>query len=196
MEYIADRVTLDAIVHEMIKVNSPNGVASLEIPSGTKVLTKDVKPLEYILMQESSEPSNPVPDAHIIGLVYNLLPEGATFNPAIPLSINYDPASLPEDAAAGNLSIAHYDAGRGWLKLESTVDAGNHMVKAKIEHFTEYAIVYGAITDGQNGGATGSSSPPAKVSWTIVTVIFIAVIAIMLRFVYLPSRKKSPDRQE
>jgi hypothetical protein len=180
----------------MIRLNSPDGLAALQIASETKVLTKDDKPLEYIVMQQSSEPSNPAPDARIIGLAYNMLPEGAKFDPPVELAINYDPASLPQGAAEGNLSIAHYDTRSGWLKLESTVDTVNHTVKAKITHFSKYTILYGAEADGQNGASSGSSSPPAKISWTLVTVIFIAVISLMLRFVYFPTRKKSDERQK
>jgi hypothetical protein len=194
IEYIADRVNLNGVAFETISLKSPNGAAGLEIASGTKVLNKDGKPLEYIVMQESSEPSSPVPDDHIIGFAYNLLPERATFNPPLQLTIDYDPASLPQDSGEGNLTIAYYDAGHGWQKLESTVDAGNHTVKATIAHFTQYALLYTAAADGQNGASSGSY--PAKISWTIVTVIFIAVIALILRFVYLPTRKKSPDKPE
>jgi hypothetical protein len=195
MEYIADRVTLDAIVRETIRMNSPDGLASLEIPSGTKVLTRDGKPLEYIVMQQSVAPSNPAPDGRIIGLAYDLLPEGANFDPPIQLAIKYDPASLPKDAAEGNLSIAYYEAGRGWLRLESTVDTGNHIVRAKLQHFTKCSLLSEAGAGGQNSEPAGSSSHTAAITWSLLGVIFVAVLAIGIFYVYFSSRRKS-ERQE
>jgi hypothetical protein len=176
-------------------MNSPDGLASLEIPSGTKVLTRDGKPLEYIVMQQSVAPSNPAPDGRIIGLAYDLLPEGANFDPPIQLAIKYDPASLPEDAAEGNLSIAYYEAGRGWLRLESTVDTGNHIVRAKLQHFTKCSLLSEAGAGEQNSEPTGSSSHATAITWSLIGVIFVGVLAIGILYVYFSSRRKS-ERQE
>ena len=201
MEYIVDRVTPNAIVHEMITLNSADGLALLEIPLGTKALTKDSKSLEYIVMQQSAVPSNPAPGGQIIGLAYDLLPEGASFHPPIQLAIKYDPAALPKDAATGNLSLAYYDAGRGWLKLSSTVDAGNHTVKANLQNFTKCSILYtaginsGASPGGQNNEPAGSSSHIATITWSLIGIIVVVVLAVGILYIYFSTRRTSEEGQ-
>ena len=147
-------------------------------------------------MQQSAVPSNPAPGGQIIGLVYDLLPQGANFHPPIQLAIKYDPAALPKDAAAGNLSLAYYDAGRGWLKLASTVDAGNHIVKTKnIQQFTKYSILYGAGADGQDSEPAGTSSHITTITWSIIGVVVVGVLAIGILYIYFSTRRTSEEGQ-
>ena len=178
----------------MIRLNSPDKLASLEIPSGTKALAEDGKPLEYIEMQQSVGPSNLAPGNQLIGLAYDLLPEGANFKPGIRLAIKYDPAALPKGASEGNLTIAYYDAGRGWLKAESTgVDAGDNIVWANVQHFTKYAILYGASAGGQDSEPTGPSSHSATITWSLIGVIIFGVLAIGIVYIYFSTRRPSEE---
>jgi len=194
-EDIADRLTNATVREGGIRLISPDGLASLEIASGTKALAENGKPLEYIEMQQSVAPSNLVSDTQIIGLAYDLLPEGANFNPPIQLAIKYDPAALPKEAAEGNLTIAYYDAGRGWLKVKSAVDAGNHIVQTDVQHFTKYSILYGAGAGGQDSEPAGPSSHTAIITWSLIGVIVFGVLAIGIMYIYFSTRHPSEDRQ-
>ncbi|MFH1031639.1 MAG: hypothetical protein V1767_03625 [Chloroflexota bacterium] len=63
-------------------ITSPNGVCSLAIKSGTTALDQSGSRLGSILIAPSANPPS-APGANIIGLAYELGPNGATFNPPI-----------------------------------------------------------------------------------------------------------------
>ena len=58
--------------------------------------TKDNKNLSQMSILELAEPPDPPADFHIIGLVYDLTPDGATFAPEITLTFTYDPDKIPK----------------------------------------------------------------------------------------------------
>jgi len=162
----------------------------LEIASDTTALTKDGKPLRYIIVKEFVA-LDPPPYSYIIGLAYRLLPEGAKFNPSAKLTISYDPAWLYAGVAEESLVIAYNDAGRGWVKLKSYVDTETHIVWAEAPHFTEFALLAEARIDGQNGGSPALSPPPTTISWSLVggLVGAVGVIGVGLAFFLVRRRR-------
>lgn len=119
---------------------SEDGLCYLTIEVGTKGLTIGKSPLSRITIVEVEEPTTLPEDAYIIGLAYDLGPDGATFSPAISLTINYDPASLPEGYTELDLYIAYWD-GSNWLALTTTVDAEANTAYCQVSHFTTFAII-------------------------------------------------------
>ncbi len=112
----------------------------LTIETNTIGLTKYGKALSRIKMVEVEEPPAPPEDSNIIGLVYDIGPDGATFEPAITVTISYDPEALPEGRVEDELYIAYWDVSQ-WLDLESTVDIEANTVSAGISHFTYFAVI-------------------------------------------------------
>ncbi|MFC1971471.1 thioredoxin domain-containing protein [Chloroflexota bacterium] len=102
-------VGLLGIIHEVladtqgriktnVELSSADGKVSLSLKEGTIVMDKEGKPLEFIHV--AIDPTLPLrpEDAHIVGAIYDLSPEGATFDPPLKLTISYDPEELPEGA--------------------------------------------------------------------------------------------------
>ncbi len=119
---------------------SEDGLCYLTIEVGTKGLTIGKGPLSTITIVEVEEPPTLPEDAYIIGLAYDLGPNGATFSPAISLTINYDPASLPEGYTEQDLYIAYWD-GSNWLALTTTVNAEANTAYCQVSHFTTFAVI-------------------------------------------------------
>ncbi|GAJ13821.1 unnamed protein product, partial [marine sediment metagenome] len=124
---------------------SEDGMLTLTIPRGTIALDKDGKRLKGLEVAVNEIPPDPPEDAHIIGLVYDFGPAGATFNPAITFTWSYDPDALPEGVAEEDLVLAYYDEAIGeWVDLPCVVDTENNIITAYVEHFTTFAII-GAV---------------------------------------------------
>jgi len=147
-------------------LTTTDGRASLNIPSGTTLLTSASSPLSIISTQSMASPLAASNDNLLIA-AYTFGPSGATFNPAIVLSISYNPADLPEGLLETNLYIAYYD-GTGWTGLDSTVDATARVVNARISHFSSYALI-GKTTASEISATTAAGTTGATTAGTIAT---------------------------
>jgi len=133
-------------IQETIEATSEDGNLTLTIEEGTIALDEDGNPLSSLTSAVDPSPPPPPKDAHIIGLAYDFIPDGATFDPAITLTWSYDPDALPEDVAEEDLVIAYYDEEAGeWVELDCVVDTENDTITASVEHFTTFAII-GTVT--------------------------------------------------
>ncbi|MFC1978044.1 hypothetical protein ACFLWS_07280, partial [Chloroflexota bacterium] len=112
---------------------------SLAIAKGRKLLDAEGKALgSFSAATVTSPPA--APSQRAIALAYDFGPDGATFEPAITLTVSYDPDSLPKGASEGELYIAYWDGSR-WVALGSTVDTEANTVLAEISHFTQFALM-------------------------------------------------------
>jgi len=116
----------------------------LIISKDTVGLTWYGGPLNEIKMIQMEAAPAPPENAHIIGLVYDLKPDRATFNPAATLEYSYDPSNIPEGIAEQDLVLAWWDASASqWVELDSTVDVEANTITAPISHFTGFtALAY------------------------------------------------------
>jgi len=122
---------------------SEDGLCTLTIPEGTVGLTEELECLSEITMVIMDEPPPPPKDAHIIGLVYDFGPDGATFDPPAMLTFDYDPRDIPEGIAEQDLVLAYYDEVAGkWVELKGcVVDRTANTITAPFSHFTGFTIV-------------------------------------------------------
>jgi len=132
-------------------------------------------------VQAISDIPLPPADCHIIGLAYDFGPEGATFDPPLSITLEYDPALCPEGVAEENLVIAYYDVEMGkWVDLgHVVVDKETHRITAQVSHFTVFAIL----------GKAALTSPSAPLSWWLITLIVAAILIILGLGVYLLIRR-------
>jgi len=131
------------IFTEPVTAISVDGLCTLDIPEGTVGLTADLEPLTEITIVIMDEPPPPPEAAHIIGLVYDFQPSGATFEPPIPLTFSYDPADIPEGVAEEDLVLAFYDEATGeWIELEGVVDPVTNTITALVAHFTAFGATF------------------------------------------------------
>ena len=127
---------------QVIAHSSDNNV-DLLIPKdtvGTNVM--GLKLMNIGITRLSENMPSPPDDAVIIGFVYDITPDGASFTPTISLSIKYIDSQIPEGVATKNLVIANFDWTTGqWQNLPSTNHGTSNTVTADLEHFSTYAIL-------------------------------------------------------
>jgi hypothetical protein len=127
-------------------VSSGDNNCSLVIPGSTIAKTADGGALSYVSVLAMTADQGTLAassGARLIGQVFNLGPEGATFEPPISVSLRYDVAQLPAGAAESSVVIACWDtAAAKWVALAgSHVDTVNHTVGAPVSHFSLYTLL-------------------------------------------------------
>ena len=132
----------DGIVHHDIDLTSPDGTLSLFIPEGTTALDTLGEPLQQLIGSVFEDPPPPPQDSKMIGLAYEFLGDGATFNPPLTLKFYYKDSDISEGVNEEDLYVAYYDDNKGeWIALECDVDTENNVITAYISHFTIYSII-------------------------------------------------------
>jgi hypothetical protein len=73
---------------------------------------------------------------------YEFGPDGSTFNPAITITVPYDPAKLGDGVSASKLRVVYYSSNNAkWEYIDCKVDAKNQLIQWQTTHFTTFAIV-------------------------------------------------------
>jgi hypothetical protein len=178
----------DGTVEGNITVSSPDKEITLSIPDGTKVLTGGSVPTQISITPDEDPPAPPT-DKNIIGIPYECQPDGTTFNPAINLVWEYDPATIPEGTDVSQLKVAFYNKVTGkWEAVESTVDPVNHTITAKISHFSTYAIV------GPTALVTepAETTPASNWGWLIAVIVIVIITAFLI--IILANRRKKKEK--
>ena len=177
----ATNVDMSAVIDEtgvisedITKVVPQGGQAKIEILQGSRALIAEGEALREISVQQLSEVPAP-PHLVVVGPAYNLGPDGATFEPAMKLSVGYCTGCCKEAGVAEeDLLIACYDEKEGWVELESKVDTEKRVVFARVDHFSQFAVVAPA---------------PPLINWLLIGEIIAVALAIGMG-VYLIRRTK------
>ncbi len=140
---VSDVVAADGEFEQDVTIDSEDGNVELDINEDTIGKTKEDEPLSEISILEMAEPPAPPADASIVGLPYDLGPDGATFDPEITLTFTYDPDEIPEGVNEEDLVIAIWDEDANeWVELEDcVVDPVTHTITAPVSHFTAFTII-------------------------------------------------------
>jgi len=119
---------------------SEDAKVELYIEKGTTGKTKEDKPLAEISVVSKAVPPALPANTAIVGLAYDLGPDGATFDPPITITFTYDRADIPEGVNEEDLVLAYW--GSEWVVLEgSVVDPATNTVTAPVRHFTAFTIM-------------------------------------------------------
>ena len=114
---------------------------SVEIDDDTVAVDADGDPFSEIEVDVKS-PHDAPSDSLLIGNVYDLGPDGAEFDPPVPLTIAYERGQLPDGVDEGELVIAWLDEESDeWVILKSSVDEDARMVVAEVSHFSEFCLM-------------------------------------------------------
>jgi hypothetical protein len=181
-----------------------DGWAVLNIAQGTIALTATGGPLQSISVTEVCL-GIPQPQC-VVGCAYDYTPNGATFSPAITLTLKYDPGMVPSSGNASKLVIAYYDsASSKWVVVAgSVVDTVKHTVTAQVSHFTLFAVYScaPAVTPTPTVGPTPTVAPtptptPAAgggLSGGLIALIVILVVIVigLAGYWFLKKRKATP----
>jgi Lamin Tail Domain/Bacterial Ig-like domain len=110
---------------------------------------------------------DPASDPSILpGFVWEFTPEGQTFNPALTLTIQYDPSNLPGGVSESDLTLSTYNStDAAWDELLSIIDTSAHTISASLDHFSRKAAKTkdtvaptGVITPGDGAAMHGSTA--------------------------------------
>jgi len=148
---------------EDVTCKSEDKKVELYIPENTIGLNRVGSLISSIRIKQMEESPTPPEQTDVIGLVYDIDPFGATFDPPIDLTIKYDESKIPEGVAEKNLVVAWWDKNTSqWVELESTVDPENDTITAKVSHFTAFTIL--AYTRPASFTVTDLSLTPGEVN--------------------------------
>ena len=149
---------------------SADGGARMNILTGTLAVTRDRTPLSQITIQQVADPGADFPDANfkVAGLCYAFEPTGAQFNPAITITLTYDPAQVP---AGQTPFIAWWNAQTRQWEILTTVsfDPVNHTVTASTTHFTAFAVLTNRIPATSSPATTTAAVTSAPVVSPVIS---------------------------
>ncbi|MFC2024707.1 hypothetical protein ACFLTJ_03970 [Chloroflexota bacterium] len=121
---------------------SQDKMLSVLVPEGTTARNKAGAPFSGLQFRfTDTSPALP-PGGSMVGPAYDIGPDGATFDPPITLSWNYDPLNIPPGVAEEALAINYYDeTAEEWLELPSQVEAVSDTITASVAHFSTFAMM-------------------------------------------------------
>jgi peptidoglycan/xylan/chitin deacetylase (PgdA/CDA1 family) len=132
-------VNSQGVIQSAAQLKTKDGKVILDFTNSTKLLTSDNTILSSLTAGILDSPPAPMP-GHSIIAAYTLEPDGATFDPALKLTLSYDPLKLPSGVTEEDLFIAYFD-GTQWRKIETTVDPLTQTAIAKASHLSDYALI-------------------------------------------------------
>jgi hypothetical protein len=129
----------------------------------TVALDEAGEPLKILEAEVDESPPAQPENKQVIGLAYDLGPDGATFAPPLVLTFSYDNLDIPEDTNEGELVIAFWDEdAEEWVELNCEVDTDTNTITAEVSHFTTFIIL--ADTNPACFTVSDLSITPAEVS--------------------------------
>ncbi len=121
---------------------SDDGAVILSIDKNTRFLDKDRRPLSYISIKKEQEPVSLLGSVKVLTSIYNLGPVGVAFDPALKLTLGYNPQELPEGIGESDVYIASYHEGSGWgQSYYKRMDAENHRVTTLVSGYGSFAVL-------------------------------------------------------
>jgi len=127
---------------QAVEVSSGDGRVILSLGKGTACLDPYGRWLSSITIKKETSPPS-LPENHqIVGQAYKLGPEGASFYPALNLTLGYEDNNIPQYVSEKDIYIACNNAASGsWSALPSQVNTENNTITAPVTHFTTFAIM-------------------------------------------------------
>ena len=160
---VADSITEKGRFTDDVTAKSEDRKVELYIPKNTIGKKRGGALLTSISIKEAEDPPDPPEESNVVGLVYDISPDGATFDPPISLTFKYSESKISADVAEENLVVAYWDkTAEEWIELEGTVDSGSNTITAQISHFTDFTII--AHTRPASFTVTDLSINPSEVS--------------------------------
>jgi hypothetical protein len=130
---------------EDVTAKSEDRKVQLYIPKDTIGQNRLGSLLSSISIKQMDEPPSPPEGYSVIGPIYRLGPDRATFDPPIDLTIKYNQSQIPEGVSKARLVVASFDTydktASEWEVLESTVDPESDTITTKVSHFSAMAVL-------------------------------------------------------
>lgn len=156
----------DGVIQETVEATSEDGKLTIIIEEETVALDEVGEPLETLEVEVDESPPAPPANTQVIGLAYDFGPDGATFDPPLTLTFEYEESEIPDDANEDDLVIAYWDEeDEEWVELDCTVDPVTNTITAEVSHFTVFAIIARPTLT-----ATVVTSPPEPAAFSVSTL--------------------------
>lgn len=160
-------------------VTAASGEVTLSIPGGalSQTTTITVEPA----------PAPPARPGLVAGTAYDFGPDGLQFAQPVQLSLGYDPQNLPSGAFEAGLAI-HKQVGSDWVLVPGgSVDAGADKVRAPINSFSVYAIIFldtpdEVVMGGDAQTATVGQAVPVRPSVVVRNAAGAALPGVAVEF--------------
>ena len=137
-----DAIAEHGLLFDNIEAFSLDNNLRLDIPEGTTAVNRNNIYIPSVRIKTLAEPPEVPDNMEAVGAVYELLPDGAKFDPPITLAIRYDTSEIPEGMSESNLYIAKWiESSQEWIELESTVDPTSQTVATKIDGFSIHTVM-------------------------------------------------------
>ncbi|MBN1191212.1 MAG: hypothetical protein JXA46_15760 [Dehalococcoidales bacterium] len=148
-------ISSSGFLQDAVKLQTTDGLLSIEIIQGTKLLSASNSVLTSLSVTPSVAPPQ-APEGNAIVLAFAFAPDGAKFDPALTLTIAYG-LVITSGIAENDLYIAYFD-GTQWQKLETTVDILTKNAIAKVPHFSNFALI-GKVLEPAPAPTTAITTP-------------------------------------
>ncbi len=143
------RVSSEGELASTLVAKDPSEKHTFELDKGTKVVLAEGRVPELLKFSEASVALPPPENTVVLGKVYQFEafatalspPSPVNISPSARLLLSYEPEQVPENAV--EISIAYYDAEKGWQMLEPVPGAVAEVGKVHgvVSHFTPFAIM-------------------------------------------------------
>lgn len=140
-----------------LSIVSSDNRANIKVPVGTNVEFEDGTLIDSVGIKVIEKNFDGLNNGIVVGnLVYEGLPDGATFSKPVEIAIRFNVNDVPDNSDVESLSIAWWDEDlKIWRGLETNIENG--VATARTDHFTKFAIV------------TGCSGEPKKNEVVVMT---------------------------
>ncbi|MDK2890945.1 MAG: hypothetical protein PWR21_1577 [Methanoculleus sp.] len=194
------------IVVQSIAVSAVDGVATVIVPAGVQALDANGNPITEVGIEPLASDAVPaVPTGAVFafaGYAYVASPAGATFDPAITLTLE-----IPEDVW-NNLDLTSeqpvvkwYNEETGlWENIPTTFDPETRTVRATVTHFSIFALFTEPVpetttptetpTTTTTTTAPGGETPTEGLPMTMILSIFAVVVIIIAAAGYFLLKRK------
>jgi hypothetical protein len=126
-------------IHGNYELTSKDGTVTLDLPENNGCWNSAGQVLTSISAGITTAPPATTNDDAMV-LAYTFGPDGANFNPALTLTLKYDPAITTANVLENSLYAEGYDGTR-WQRLDGVINKAQKTITIQISHFSTYAVM-------------------------------------------------------
>jgi hypothetical protein len=121
------------------ELTSKDGTIMLDLPENNGCWNSAGQVLTSISAAITTAPTPTANDDAMV-LAYTFGPDGANFNPALTLTLKYDPAITTAKVLENSLYAEGYD-GTQWQRIDGVINKAQKTITIQISHFSTYAVM-------------------------------------------------------
>jgi thioredoxin 1 len=126
---------------ESAQIISGDGNISLAFDKGTKLADRKGEPLHFIKVTlDTAAPMAPQ-DTRNAGITVDIQPAEAAANPALKLTLDYNPNAIPQGLNNGDVWIYNYNAGKWDMMQYRQVDTRSNRITTSITRLGKYTVI-------------------------------------------------------